>query len=151
MISQFEIFLKSLITFIVLVKVFINHSVYMSYSSFQCGTKCYFICFFLFCLCLWLNAGVSQSMDCNLRSSGQCGDVEHKIRELGQTVLGSAVLSPGLLPCKLLERRITNPEECPDLWKGERPAYKTFLKWLDISYCHERVAWFLVWSRWSLR
>ncbi|KAK9151709.1 hypothetical protein Syun_010018 [Stephania yunnanensis] len=68
-------------------------------------------------------SGVSKVMDCNLHGFGQCRNVEHKIRELGKAILRPAVLPSSLLSGKLMEGRVSYPEECSSLrsrlWEGK--------------------------------
>lgn len=55
--------------------------------------------------------GVPQVVDGDLRGIGQCGDVEHKVGELGSPVFGTAILSPHLLSGELVEGRASDPKE----------------------------------------
>lgn len=103
----------------------------------------------LFCWYARVNtfAGVSEVLDRHLHGSGQRGDVEYKVRELGQTIFRAAVLSQGLLPCKFMERWISNPKACSSMWPDQRSPYKASLNWLQEKEprCHEGVTWGMIW------
>ncbi|KAE8696742.1 hypothetical protein F3Y22_tig00110647pilonHSYRG00121 [Hibiscus syriacus] len=81
----------------------------------------------------WHIDGVSEVVDRHLRGSGQRGDVEYKVRELGQTISRAAVLSQGIIACKFMERRIAHPTERSPLWPGQRAPYQAFLIYVNIT------------------
>lgn len=60
-------------------------------------------------------------MDFDLHASGQCGDVERQVGELGQAVPRPAVLPSSLLAGELMAGREPDPEERPPVRPGLWP------------------------------
>lgn len=81
----------------------------------------------LTCFFILVCPGVPEVVDSNIRASGQCGDVERQIRELGEAVSGPAVLPQGLHTFQVSSRRGPDPEECAPLRAGPRPPHEALI------------------------
>ena len=86
--------------------------------------------------------GLSKVMDCPLHASGQCWDVECQIRELGSSILGTAILSSRIFSCKFIERRVSYSKECSPMWSSIRSQDKAILELKKQKNRHEGVTGF---------
>lgn len=76
-----------------------------------------YVCFWHFIISFtWWSIGLSKIMDSLIHAIGQCGNVEHQIRELGSAVLRPAILPPRLFTCQFMERWVSNSKGCSSLW-----------------------------------